>query len=189
MSWSRSTATSEHRRGAARRATAGPTRSMHMTGGVDDLDDFAACKITRKEDWVDLYATPYYFGCEADDRMNAVAFGKAQPVRREAQRDLQLRHRAFRRDRHARSAAGGLSSWSRTATSPQDNFRDFTFTNAVQAVGHAEPRTSSRARRWRRKPPRCSGRRNSRCCRTPRSSRMRSCRRGVWPSHRLTAKA
>ena len=31
-----------------------------------------------------------------------------QPVRREAERDLQLGHRAFRRDRHARSAARGL---------------------------------------------------------------------------------
>ena len=50
-----------------------------MTGGIDDLDDFAACKITRKEDWVDLYAKPYYFGCEADDRMNATAFGKGNP--------------------------------------------------------------------------------------------------------------
>ena len=33
----------------------------------------------RKEDWVELYAKPYYFGCEADDRMNAVAFGKGNP--------------------------------------------------------------------------------------------------------------
>ena len=43
------------------------------------LDDFAACKIARKEDWVDLYARPYYFGCEADDRMNVTAFGRANP--------------------------------------------------------------------------------------------------------------
>jgi predicted TIM-barrel fold metal-dependent hydrolase len=56
-----------------------PDPEMHLTGGVDDLDDFAACKITRKQDWLDLYATPYYFGCEADDRMNAVAFGKGNP--------------------------------------------------------------------------------------------------------------
>ena len=49
------------------------------TGGVPELDDFAACKISRKEDWVDLYARPYYFGCEADDRMNVTAFGRANP--------------------------------------------------------------------------------------------------------------
>ena len=42
----------------------------YLTGGIENIDDFSACKITRKEDWVDLYAKPYYFGCEADDRMN-----------------------------------------------------------------------------------------------------------------------
>jgi hypothetical protein len=50
-----------------------------LDGGVAEHDDYAACKITRKEDWVDLYARPFYFGCEADDRMNAVAFGKVNP--------------------------------------------------------------------------------------------------------------
>ncbi len=33
-----------------------PDPELHLTGGLDELDDFAACKITRKEDWVDLYA-------------------------------------------------------------------------------------------------------------------------------------
>ena len=28
---------------------------------------------------VDLFSTPFYFGCEADDRMNAIAFGKTNP--------------------------------------------------------------------------------------------------------------
>ena len=51
----------------------------HLTGGRKELDDFAACKITRKEDWIDLYAKPYYFGCEADDRMNVCAFSRANP--------------------------------------------------------------------------------------------------------------
>src|SRR5207248_11699931 len=49
------------------------------TGNVENIDDFSACQITRKEDWVDLYAKPYYFGCEADDRMNATAFGRNNP--------------------------------------------------------------------------------------------------------------
>ena len=51
-----------------------PDPELHMTGGIDNLDDFAACKFTRKEDWIDLFVKPYYFGCEADDRMNATAF-------------------------------------------------------------------------------------------------------------------
>jgi hypothetical protein len=50
-----------------------------LTGGVA-LDDYQFCKITQKQDWIDLFATPYYFGCEADDRMNAVAFGKMMPL-------------------------------------------------------------------------------------------------------------
>ena len=50
-----------------------------LTGGVP-LDDYHLCNITRKQDWIDLFATPYYFGCEADDRMNAVAFGKMMPL-------------------------------------------------------------------------------------------------------------
>jgi predicted TIM-barrel fold metal-dependent hydrolase len=56
-----------------------PSKEAHLTGNREELDDFAACKITKKEDWVELYAKPYYFGCEADDRMNATAFGRGNP--------------------------------------------------------------------------------------------------------------
>ncbi len=44
-----------------------PDPDLHGTGGVEDLDDFSRCKFTRKEDWMDLFAIPFYFGCEADD--------------------------------------------------------------------------------------------------------------------------
>jgi len=48
---------------ASLRATDGwPDHDPSLTGGVADLDDFSACKIARKEDWVDLYAKPFYFG-------------------------------------------------------------------------------------------------------------------------------
>jgi predicted TIM-barrel fold metal-dependent hydrolase len=52
-----------------------PDPDMHSTGGLEELDDFAKCKITCKQDWLDLYVEPYYFGCEADDPSIAVAFG------------------------------------------------------------------------------------------------------------------
>jgi predicted TIM-barrel fold metal-dependent hydrolase len=52
--------------------TAGST----ATGGIDNLDDFAACKIERAEDLRDLFVNHFYFGCEADDRMNAWAFNR-----------------------------------------------------------------------------------------------------------------
>lgn len=50
-----------------------------LTGGAP-LDDYHCCNISKKEDWIDLFATPYFFGCEADDRMNSVAFGKTMPL-------------------------------------------------------------------------------------------------------------
>src|SRR5437879_3795622 len=56
-----------------------PDNDHNLTGGIDDLDDFSACKITRKQDWIDLYAKPFFFGCEADDRATAWAFSKNNP--------------------------------------------------------------------------------------------------------------
>jgi hypothetical protein len=56
-----------------------PNPEAHLTGGRDELDDFAACRIARKEDCIELYPKPYYFGCEADDRMNVCAFSRANP--------------------------------------------------------------------------------------------------------------
>nr|HIL75699.1 hypothetical protein [Rhodospirillales bacterium] len=39
-----------------------------------ELDEFRRCEISKKEDIRDLFVQPFYFGCEADDAMNAVAF-------------------------------------------------------------------------------------------------------------------
>ncbi len=39
-----------------------------------DIDEFKRCGITDKRDIYDLFVEPFYFGCEADDAMNAVAF-------------------------------------------------------------------------------------------------------------------
>jgi predicted TIM-barrel fold metal-dependent hydrolase len=50
------------------------------TGGLRELDDYAACKIKRAEDIRDLFVNNFYFGCEADDPTNAYAFNrKANP--------------------------------------------------------------------------------------------------------------
>ena len=47
-----------------------------LTGGVEDLDDYFRCKIARKEDIRDLFVPRFYFGCEADDPVNAWAFNR-----------------------------------------------------------------------------------------------------------------
>jgi hypothetical protein len=111
----------------------------NLTGGMPVLDDFAACKIARKEDWVDLYARPYYFGCEADDRMNVTAFGRANPF-------------GARINAIFSSDIGHFDVPDMLSPVPEahelvedelitpDDFRDFTFANAVRLWGQQSPR-------------------------------------------------
>jgi predicted TIM-barrel fold metal-dependent hydrolase len=40
------------------------------------IDDYAACKIEKGEDIRDLFTRNFYFGCEADDPMNAWGFNR-----------------------------------------------------------------------------------------------------------------
>jgi len=42
--------------------------------GRDIIDDYSACVIERPEDFRELFANNFYFGCEADDPMNAWGF-------------------------------------------------------------------------------------------------------------------
>jgi len=109
------------------------------TGGVPMLDDFAACKIARKQDWLDLYARPYYFGCEADDRMNVTAFGRANPF-------------GARINAVFSSDIGHFDVPDMLSPVPEayelveqelitaDDFRDFAFANAVRLWGQQNPR-------------------------------------------------
>src|ERR1700733_6926804 len=116
-----------------------PDPDLWMTGGVDDLDDFAACKITRKQDWVDLYATPYYFGCEADDRMNATAFGKGNPFgsKLNAIYSSDIGHFDLIDFRDPLPEAYELVE---DGHINEANFRDFVFANAVRLWGTQNPR-------------------------------------------------
>ena len=136
-------------------ATAGPTREDdELDGGVAVHDDYAACKITRKEDWIDLYAKPFYFGCEADDRMNAVAFGKVNPfgARINAIFSSDVGHFDVPDMRMALPEAYELVE---DGLITADDFRDFTFANAVRLWGTQNP-AFSKAPRSPRKPPRSS---------------------------------
>ena len=44
------------------------------TGGLENLDDYHRCEIKSKADFKELFVDKFYFGCEADDRLNGVAF-------------------------------------------------------------------------------------------------------------------
>ena len=54
----------------------GARNDAATTGGIDDLDDYAACRIEAVEDFKSLFVEPFYFGCEADDASNAWAFNR-----------------------------------------------------------------------------------------------------------------
>ncbi|HUC10535.1 MAG TPA: hypothetical protein VL985_08925, partial [Stellaceae bacterium] len=110
-----------------------------LDGGVAVHDDYAACNITKKQDWIDLFATPYYFGCESDDRLNAVAFSKINPfgARINAIFSSDIGHfdvpdMLMPVPEAYELVEDGLLS--------EDDFRDFTFANAVRLWGTQNPR-------------------------------------------------
>jgi predicted TIM-barrel fold metal-dependent hydrolase len=109
-----------------------------LTGNRTELDDFAPCKITRKEDWVDLYAKPYYFGCEADDRMNATAFGRGNPFgsKLNAIYSSDIGHFDVIDFRDPLPEAYELVEDGHIT---EDNFRDFVFANSVRLWGKQNP--------------------------------------------------
>ena len=123
----------------------------YLTGNVEDIDDFSACKITRKEDWVELYAKPYYFGCEADDRMNATAFGRSNPFgsKLNAIFSSDIGHFDVIDMRHPLPEAYELVEDGHITA---DNFRTFTF-KTRSSCGARRTRASSKARASPKKPP------------------------------------
>jgi predicted TIM-barrel fold metal-dependent hydrolase len=116
-----------------------PDNDPGLTGGVADLDDFAACRISRKQDWIDLFATPFYFGCEADDRTNAWAFGKGNPFgsKLHAIYSSDIGHFDVIDMRDPLPEAYELVE---DGLISPDSFRDFVFANAVHLWGTQNPR-------------------------------------------------
>ena len=115
-----------------------PLEEDFLTGGMPP-DDYIHCNISQKQDWIDLYATPFYFGCEADDRMNAVAFGKAMPLgaRINAIYSSDIGHFDVVDMRDPLPEAFELVEEGHIT---EDDFRDFVFANAVRLWGTQNPR-------------------------------------------------
>src|SRR2546430_3318351 len=113
--------------------------TQDLTGNRTELDDFAACKITRKQDWLDLYATPFYFGCEAVDRINAIAFGKGNTLRAKLNAifSSDIGHFDVIDFRDPLPQAHELVE---KGLITDDDFRDFVFANSVRLWGTQNPR-------------------------------------------------
>ena len=110
-----------------------------LTGGLEDLDDYFRCQITKKEDIRDLFVPRFYFGCEADDPTNAWAFNRqASPLR-------------ARLNALFSSDIGHFDVPDMTDVVPEayelvehglltdDDFQDFMFSNAVRFWGEVNP--------------------------------------------------
>ena len=110
-----------------------------LTGGLEDLDDYFRCRITKKEDIRDLFVPRFYFGCEADDPTNAWAFNRqASPM-------------GARLNALFSSDIGHFDVPDMTDVVPEayelvehglitdDDFQDFMFTNAVRFWGEVNP--------------------------------------------------
>jgi hypothetical protein len=106
---------------------------------TESLDDFADCGVERPEDLRPLFEPCFYFGCEADDRLAALAFNthlnpfgarlKAMFSSDNGHWDV-LEMRDTLAEAHELVKDGLLS---------EDDFRDFTFANPAMLYARVNP--------------------------------------------------
>ena len=104
-----------------------------------DLDEFARCAITRKEEIRDLFVPKFFFGCEGDDRMTALAFEpKKNPfgARLGAIYGSDMGHFDLP---NMRDAAAEVWELVEHGCISEEDFRDFVFTNPVRAKAEVNP--------------------------------------------------
>jgi hypothetical protein len=97
----------------------------------EELDDWSRCSIEQAEEIKDLFIEPFYFGCEADDPTNTWAFDKkVNPfgARLKAIFGSDIAHWDVPDMNNVVAEAHELVDKSMITT---EDFRDFTFTNAV----------------------------------------------------------
>lgn len=104
-----------------------------------DLDDFRHLGIDREEGIRDLFVPNFYFGCEADDRMNSCAFNPKLNhfgVKLKALYSSDIGHWDVPDMRNVVSAAYELVD---LGLMDEDDFRDFTFNNVVELHTQMNP--------------------------------------------------
>ena len=105
----------------------------------DALDEWAPCQIERAEDIRDLFVPRFYFGCEADDPLNAWAFNtKTNPFGARINTILgsDIGHWDVPDMREVISEAYELVE---EEVITEDDFRDMMFTNPVTLHGGMNP--------------------------------------------------
>jgi len=105
----------------------------------EDIDEWARCGIKRREDVRDLFVSKFFFGCEGDDSLTALAFDtrkNAFGARLNAIYSSDLGHFDLPDMRDAASEAYELVE---RGLIDGDDFRDFVFTNPVRAKTRVNP--------------------------------------------------
>ena len=98
---------------------------------AEDRDEFARCEISKKEDIRDLFVPKFFFGCEGDDRLTALAFDRKKlpfGSRLNALYSYDLGHFDLPDMRDAAAEAYELVEHELIT---HDDFRDFVFANPV----------------------------------------------------------
>ncbi|MCH7553122.1 MAG: amidohydrolase family protein [Chloroflexi bacterium] len=128
----------------------GPERAVAKSGDLaaffsrrharpDSTDEWRHCRIEKAEDIRDLFVPNFFFGCEADDPMNAWAFnGKVNPfgARLRAMVSSDIGHWDVPDMREVLAEAYELVEHEQLT---ETDFRDFTFTNAVKLHAGMNP--------------------------------------------------
>ncbi|MCL0101696.1 amidohydrolase [Dehalococcoidia bacterium] len=105
----------------------------------EELDDWRACGLDRREDLYDLFVPRFYFGCEADDPMNHCAFNtKANPfgARLNAMFGSDIGH--WDVPDMADVLTEAYEMVEKEIVSGED-FKDFAFSNVVRFYGEMNP--------------------------------------------------
>jgi hypothetical protein len=123
-------------------ARQGQDRSHLMWGSPEDsadIDEFARCAIAGKVDIRELFIPKFFFGCEGDDRMSALAFdSRKNPmgVRLNAIYSSDIGHFDIP---DMRDAAGEAYEMVEDGLIDGDDFRDLVFANPVRAKTDVNP--------------------------------------------------
>jgi len=126
----------DHRERYQRTAERLKSTPPHETLGADD---FAESQITEPEQIADIFTRQFSFGCEADDPLNALAFNRALlplGARLNAMFASDIGHWDVPDMRHVLLEAWELVD---DGLLDQDEFRDFTFGNAVRMLTAGNP--------------------------------------------------
>jgi len=101
-----------------------------------DTDDFYGVKIDSVEDIRRLFTSNFYFGCEADDPMNVMAFNAAAGLKVKAMMGSDIAHFDVPDPGEVLEEAWEMVEHRLIS---EDDFREFTLTNAVELHASMNP--------------------------------------------------